>query len=399
MSPPAVTVARVIGVDDWAFRRGPSYGTLICDLERKCPIAMLENRSAETLTEWLKAHPEIEIISRDRAGEYAKAATAGAPQAVQVADRWHLLRNSTDALQKVIEPRQKDIHTAIASAALALSEPIPMHQETNNSASNEPTELTDHKTTPIAILAARAAKYEAVVKLSKTGHSQRAITRITGLSRKTVRRYLVSDDYPMRSVSPRRKSVSRIARHIDSFLDSGIANAAEIYRRLAEQGFNGSYYMVLRYLKTIQTKASSVAKRITPRIELWSTRKTAWLLSSSSDNLSHQDAARVDAIAHACPDIKIAADLTNGFTKMVRERDKSSFEAWIRAATEPHLPKPIHSFAANLKKDQAAVKAALEQPWSNGQLEGQINRLKMLKRQMYGRANLKLLECRMFNAA
>jgi transposase len=274
-----------------------------------------------------------------------------------------------------------------------------MCQETSNSASTEPSELIDHQTMPIAIPAARAAKYEAVVELSKKGHSQRAITRLTGLRRKTVRRYLASDGCPMRSASPRRKSVSRFAKHIGSFLDSGITNAAEIYRRLTAQGFNGSYYMVRRYLKTIQTKASSVAKRITPRIELWSTRKTAWLLSSSSDDLSHQDAARVDAIAHACPDIKIAADLTNGFAKMVRERDKSSFEAWICAATEPHVPKPIRSFAANLMKDQAAVEAALEQPWSNGQLEGQINRLKMLKRQMYGRANLKLLECRKLNAA
>lgn len=111
------------------------------------------------------------------------------------------------------------------------------------------------------------------------------------------------------------------------------------------------------------------------------------------------DAARVDAISQACPDIKIAADLVVQFATMFRERAKHNFQSWICAATAPHISKAIRGFAQNLMRDQAAVEAALELPWSNGQLEGQINRLKMIKRQMYGRANLKLLECRVLNAA
>jgi len=399
MSPPQMTAAKVIGVDDWAIRRGQTYGTLICDLQRKCPIAMLDNRSADSLTEWLQAHPEVEVISRDRAGEYAKAASAGAPQAIQVADRWHLLRNSTDALAKVIEPRQKEINSAIASVAIERTEPATRQVDTRNSISSESTAGGSPQTAQRAVPADKAAKYEAVVELSKKGHSQRAITRLTRLNRKRVARYLASDNYPVRRTSPRKKRVSRFKDQIEGFIESGIDNITEIHRRLTEQGFTGSYYMVRRYLKTSRTKTPTVARKLTPRVELWSTRKTAWLLSSSSGELSKQDAVRVQAISEACPDIKIAADLTSRFAKMVRERNRSDFESWICEAIEPNVPKPIRSFAANLMKDQAAVEAALEHPWSNGQLEGQINRLKMLKRQMYGRASLKLLECRVLNAA
>lgn len=400
MKPPTAGTLRVIGVDDWAVRRGQTYGTLICDLERKCPVAMLQSRSAESLTAWLKDHPEIEVISRDRAGEYAKAATAGAPQAVQVADRWHLLRNATVALQKAIEPKQREINEALTSAATALSEQSRMPESEQAVTIAPPECTTDCSVSSIGVSAAKVAKYEAVIELSSKGHSQRSITRITGLSRKTVRKYLESEKYPLQKSSSRSVRTSRYANQIGALVASGIESAAEIYRQLTEQGFNGSYYMVRRYLKKVCKAAStSTATKRRLRVELWSTRKTAWLISMPLDELSDQDAARVDAIARACPEVKIAADLVSQFATMLRERTKHSFHSWICAATAPHIPKAIRGFAKNLLRDRAAVEAALELPWSNGQLEGQINRLKMIKRQMYGRANLKLLECRVLNAA
>lgn len=186
MKPPTPGTLRVIGVDDWAVRRGQTYGTLICDLERKCPVAMLQSRSAESLTAWLKDHPEIEVISRDRAGEYAKAATAGAPQAVQVADRWHLLHNATVALQKAVEPKQREINEALTSAATTLPEQSRMPESDQPVMMTPPECTTDCSASSVGVSAAKMAKYEAVLELSSKGHTQRAITRITGLSRKTV---------------------------------------------------------------------------------------------------------------------------------------------------------------------------------------------------------------------
>lgn len=237
------------------------------------------------------------------------------------------------------------------------------------------------------------------LELARSGHTQREISRRTGLNRKTVRRYLGLETYPVRKTPSKQMRISRYAEQINTLFESGITSATEIYRRLTVEGFSGSYHMVRRYLKKVRAASPVMPTKLKLRVELWSTRKTTWLLSSHHDELTVQDRARISAIAQACPEVKLAADLTNEFAQMIRNRTKACFQSWISAATQSHIPRAIRNFAKNLLRDHAAVEAALVQPWSNGQLEGQINRLKMLKRQMYGRANLKLLECRVLNAA
>lgn len=392
---------RVIGVDDWALRRGQTYGTLICDLERRRPVAMLKTRSAEALIEWLKAHPEIEIISRDRAGEYARAAATGAPQAIQIADRWHLLRNSTEALQKVIELKQAEINAAITSIPCEKSavpgDFRPMEQQEQ---SNIATSLHDVEELSLGkVSASKALNYQAVQELSTKGYSQRSIARTTGLGRATVRKYIESKVCPFRKTPLRPVRLIKFKNQIQSLIENGVTGITDIFRRLIDQGFDGSYDMVRRYLKSRFKSSPSTGKKVIRELEVWSSRKTAWFLASSSKSLSSKDEIRLNLISQACPDVRIAADLTISFGRLIRERNKAGFGSWIIAAAEACVPKPIRNFAASLLRDRDAVEAALEQPWSNGQLEGQINRLKMLKRQMYGRANIKLLECRMVNAA
>src|SRR5208282_5607207 len=114
---PVTGTPKVLGVDDWALRKGQTYGTILCDLESHCPIELLPERSAEGLVHWLEEHPGAEVISRDRGGEYARGASIGAPDAVQVADRWHLLHNLTDALQRGIDRRQSLLAEAAREVA------------------------------------------------------------------------------------------------------------------------------------------------------------------------------------------------------------------------------------------------------------------------------------------
>jgi hypothetical protein len=119
--PVSVTTApRVIGIDDWAWRRGQRYGTLIVDLERNRPVDLLPDRDAQTVAAWLQSHPGIEIVARDRAGAYADGIRRGAPEAVQVGDRWHLLRNLSDALARALDRHQHDLRAATASVVEVL---------------------------------------------------------------------------------------------------------------------------------------------------------------------------------------------------------------------------------------------------------------------------------------
>ena len=129
MALPQVAEPRVVGLDDWAWRRGHAYGTLVVDLERRRPVALLPDRRAETVAAWLEAHPSVEVVARDRAGAYAEGVRRGAPRAQQVADRWHLLRNLGDALVRVLERHRRDlaaVHAAIeAGGSEATTRPPP----------------------------------------------------------------------------------------------------------------------------------------------------------------------------------------------------------------------------------------------------------------------------------
>ena len=122
---PGASTPRVIGIDDWAWRRGQRYGTLVVDLERNRPVDVLPERDAQTVGAWLNRHPGIEVVARDRAGAYADGVRSGAPEAVQVSDRWHLLRNLGDAVARVLDQHHGDLRAAAATAVEGLQDAHP----------------------------------------------------------------------------------------------------------------------------------------------------------------------------------------------------------------------------------------------------------------------------------
>ena len=132
---------RVLGVDDWAWRKGSHYGTILCDLERGRRVELLPDRKGETLATWLRDHPSVEIIVRDRAGAYADGARQGAPQAIQVADRWHLLRNGSDALRSVLDHHHRHLDEAAQIAAASLTDEPAADDNTLDAAGGQDTGL------------------------------------------------------------------------------------------------------------------------------------------------------------------------------------------------------------------------------------------------------------------
>jgi transposase-like protein len=227
-------VYRFVGIDDFALRKGQRYGTILVDLERGRVIDILDGRDGSAVEVWLRAHPGVEVITRDRWSAYANAAAAGAPQATQVADRWHLLRNLREAVERLFERFAGVIREALTPAEPAAPEP-------GNPVPAAP--VTEPGPDPAGVPEGtegrrrRVENHRLVHDLHRQGLSSRQIARRLRLSRNVVRRYLRTDEYiDGRGCRPRRTRLDGFAAYVDQRIAEGCRNAAELYRELAARG-------------------------------------------------------------------------------------------------------------------------------------------------------------------
>jgi transposase len=391
VSPPP----RVIGVDDWAWRRGHHYGTIICDLERRCVVDLLPDRSADTLASWLEQHGgEVTIVSRDRSGAYADGIRAGAPEATQVADRWHLLVNCSDALRHMLDRHQRQLREAAHACAVGerVAAQAPPRARTRRRTPTQAERQKAYRQEP------RQARYAAVAELHRQGVPIRRIARQLGMARNAVRRWLRAGEAAPYRRAPGRSVLDQHLSYVERRWAAGCRNAAELWRDLRkERGFKGGYDVVRRW--AIRHRSLNAAgSAATHRLPLWrvpSARRAARLLTAEVASLSRADQHFVQTLIALSPDIRRAAALANAFARLVRERDADALDPWLDRARATGL----RGFVEGLSQDIDAVRAALSLPWSNGPAEGQVNRLKLLKRQMYGRAKFDLLRSRVLHAA
>src|SRR3954463_4124978 len=386
ISPPP----RILGVDDWAWRRGQRYGTIICDLERRRVVDLLPDRTGETLASWLRQHGKgVVVVSRDRAGAYAEGIRAGAPQAIQVADRWHLMVNASEALRRVLDRHSGALRRA---ARLCLPQAV-----MSSSATGKQQAATQHDRQRAQRREQRQASYEEVARLHRAGMPIRRIARRLGMARNAVRRWLRAGEAPVYRRALGSSTLDRHLGHVERRWAEGCHNSAQLWRELRDQGFNGGYDIVRRW--AIRHRGLDVAgidqQSPLPSRRRPSSRRAARLLTAPAEGLTRADRQFVDTLTALAPEIRAAAAVINEFGRILRERDAAAFEAWLTAARTTAL----HGFVAGIVSDLAAVQAALSQPWSNGPVEGQINRLKLLKRQAYGRAKFDLLRSRVLHAA
>ncbi len=401
--PPVVTPS-VLGVDDWALRKRDTYGTVLVDLERHRPVALLPGREAETLAVWLREHPGVEVISRDRSGAFSKGARHGAPGAVQVADRFHLLQNLAEALEVIFSSHAADLHAAEQArrdAVLAEHGTVPI-------APSEP--QAKAKRLAAARRARRLAQHGQVWALYRQGWSGEKIGPHLGASRSTVYRYLRSEAFPERK-GRCDAGHSRLDawRHIVLEHWTGDRrNSRKMFQDLQQRGYRGSYPTLARYLRRLWAvdtvvAASGLPASARPTLDaaprqVLTPRTAAWTVLRRAEKRSMESQALLAGVRRRSPVLNEAVELAEAFIALVRGREAAQFAPWLRQAEHSAVP-PLQRFAKRLRADYDAVHAALSLDWSNGQTEGQINRLKTIKRQMYGRASLDLLERRFLLAA
>jgi transposase len=392
---------RYVGIDDWACKKGQNYGTILIDLERGRVIDLLPGRDGEALAGWLRNNPQVEIITRDRWAAYAKAATEAAPQATQVADRWHLLKNLREAVENVIARFGPEIRAAAtpSDAAVASSPP----EVTPAPPATEPAPPSGHASGREAKRQARRDRHQRVRTLREQGHSIRDVARHLGMSSKTVLRALRQPDRPHGNLG--RRGPTALDPHrvdIDGWIVGGGTNTAELYRLLRANGCRASYDAVRRYANRRlgssgkPGRRSSSAARPTPAPEIPSARKLSFQFACPKVKGESDGPSFLDRVRERVPGLDAALKVAGELADMIRKRVTTPLSEWLAKATASGVPELV-GFAAGLRADEAAVSAALTGPWSNGPVEGQVNRLKAIKRSMYGRAGLDLLRARVMH--
>lgn len=408
---PTVVAPRVLGVDDFALRKGQRYGTILLDLEQRRPIDLLPERSATVLETWLQQHPGVEIIARDRGPEYIRGATAGAPQAIQVADRFHLLSNLREALERTLEHSHARLRTRFASTppaiqAVSPSTAVPVRRRVRTGV---------EASMPAKRRARRLALYQTVRLLYQQGKSKRHIAQELQISPWLVRRFVEAEQFPERAPKsqPRTSILAPFEPVLQEQWQQGHRTVPSLFRLLQTEGYSGSIYTVRHWVQQRRhqpaphTKEAyrarytvapeEVATRAAEQRRLPAARRLVWLLVNDPEDLAGDNQELLKFLLEE-PNIATIYPLGQQFLQLVRERDLSAFDSWLSACVSSNIPE-LASFASGLQQDEAAVRAALTLPWSTGQVEGQITRLKLLKRQMYGRASFDLLRQRVLHAA
>jgi transposase len=379
----AIAPPGVLGVDEFAFRKGRRYGTILVDAEAHRIVDLLEDPSADALVDWLAKHPGVAVICRDRDGVYASAARRGAPDALQVADRWHLVHNLADALERfavrVLASVRKHLKAEEAASITSPDIPPPV-----KAASVSPGRLNERT----------ERRHAEIHELLAQGLTITAISRRLRLHRKTVYRFAAAE------VAADLLGRGRRATALDPYVPyltkrwrEGQHVAAFLFDEISKKGYRGSKRSVRRQVAGWRTDEPPPPRHVM----LPGPRTLAWLLLRRPSDLDEKDKVLLNQLYERSAELVSARQLAQHFLRLVRERRGRELEEWV---TEVHKtgPPELRGFSRNLRHDWDAVYAGLTERWSSGPVEGNVNKLKVAKRQMFGRARFDLLRKRVLLA-
>jgi transposase len=384
----SVGVILFLGIDDFSFRRGCRFGTILVNLESHRVVDLLPDREAETSAAWMRQQLDLMVVSRDRGASYASAAAQGAPQATQCADRFHLLKNLGEALEDLLARHLSASRKHQVEVALEEQTPAGLPERTQTS-----------EELPSVYEQDRMALYQQVIKLREQGMAQSTIAQQIGINLRTVQRWLGASAFPQ---STRRQYVSRLDPYLPYLFQrwtQGCHNIAQLFRELGAQGYKGSYASVrdniVRRLQFDGRKTPADTPSKTPA--LVPSRQASFLFLRRPEKLRTQERETVTALRQLHPEADRVYELVQQFAQMLRNRRGEHLDAWLAEVESSGLPE-LQSFAAGIEKDKDAVRNGLTWWINNGMVEGHVTKLKLIKRQGYGKAGFPLLRKRVLHA-
>lgn len=397
----------VLGVDDFALRRGASYGTILVDLEKRRVMDLFPGREAQPFADWLRDHPGVTIVSRDRAPAYHEGATRGAPEAIQVADRWHLIKNLTSAFEDFLNQQASVIRAHWQQVYAADLEPTFVESPPNIERVVPPTESEYTRSRSCQSKrqqwhAERKARYDEIQELKRQGKNVGQISRIMGVSYSQTRSHYYASEYQVIHRQAHGSQVEQYAEYLRRRWAEGCDNAQQLHREIAAQGYRGSRVTVWRYVYPWR-KADAAAKGMPlpapairpPKRCVPNARECVWLLLKPEIKLTEEEKQSRQQLLKIEP-VNRALLLVQEFRELLAAGKGDQFDEWVQKA-EKTEGSPFKGFLHGVRRDSEAVHNAFRSPWSNGQTEGQVNRLKFIKRQMFGRANFDLLRIRVLS--
>ncbi|MFE6849137.1 ISL3 family transposase, partial [Streptomyces sp. NPDC057686] len=379
---------RVLGVDEFALRKGHVYATILVDIETRRPVDLLPDRSVETVARWLVDHPGVQVICRDRSASYAEAGRLGAPDAIHVADRWHIWKNLAEAVEKTVVHHRALLAeppaTTVGHPAPSTDGPLP---STNEDGPRRTGRLSDRV----------REQHTAVHALLENGVALREIARRLGLARNTVRRLAHAtdpDELLAGKWTGRASILDPYKPYIHQRWAQGCTVARRLFEELRERGYPGGEQVVKAYVR----KLREAFPHADPPRRKPSTRDVTGWITRHPDSLDEDQVQRLKEVLTRCPDLDRTAEHVRAFAEMMNDRHGHRLKDWITRVRADSIP-ALQTFAAGLEQDLDAVIAGLSLRYSSGAVEGHNNKIKMLKRQMFGRANFDLLRKRVLHAA
>jgi transposase len=381
LADPVREVPGVLGVDDFALRRGGTCGTVVVDMAAHRVVDLLPGREADPLAQWLEDHRGARIVCRDRAGAYAEAATRAAPNAVQVADRWHLWHNLGQHVEKDVAQHRGCLHRQTAAGVSTSSQAVTIE------------DLPAQALSAQGVLEARTRRrYRDVHALLEQGWALAEVARELHLNHKTVQTFARATHVEDLLGHTAGRRPSKLDPHREYLLQrwaEGCHSPSALHRELAERGMQCNVRLITRYLRTLQVNG----KLPNPGPAPPKTRHlTGWIMRHPA-TLTPEDQQHLKTALAACPELDALHRHVRAFAEIMTKRDGAHLHTWVEQVRADNLPS-LHAFATGLERDWAAVTAGLTLPWNSGTVEGIVNKIKLLKRQTYGKASLALLRKR-----